>query len=445
MDTILKVKLWGNDVAAVVWDKKSETGVIEFYDSFIKLGLDIAPLTMPLTDMIRGEHIFQFSSHKGKTFKGLPGLLADSLPDDYGNLIIDEWFASRGINGMEFTPVDRLCYVGSRAMGALEFEPANHDEGLNESSLVQIERLTELASEVLNKRETFQADLRSGDKAIIDILKVGTSAGGAKPKAIIALNEDSGEVRSGQVLAPAGFTYWILKFDGVEEKKIGDNPRGIGKIEFAYYKMALDCGIMMNECRLYPEGNNAHFMTRRFDRSNNGEKIHTQTLCGIAHYDRDGRYSYEQAFQIMRRLNLPYSDMEQMYRRMVFNVVARNHDDHTKNHSFMMDRSGEWRLAPAYDLCYSYSATGRWTSEHQMSLNNKRDDFTYNDLTTVAQNMGIKSVNKIIDQTTDVVSLWGKYAKEADVNKEHMNKIGQTHRLFPRGKVRPAGERRSES
>lgn len=430
MDTILKVKLWGNEVAAVVWDKNKEIGIIEFFESFTRLGLDIAPLTMPLEEIIRGERIFQFPTHQGKTFKGLPGLLADSLPDDYGNQIIDQWFASRGLGNVEFTPIDRLCYVGKRAMGALEYEPANHDHTLNESSLVEIDRLTELAREVLGNREKFQADLRNGDKAIIDILKVGTSAGGAKPKAIIALNDSTGQVRSGQIQAPDGYTYWLLKFDGVEDKKIGDNPMGIGRIEYAYYKMALDCGIEMSECRLFTEGDYAHFMTKRFDRTDKGTKIHSQTLCGIAHYDRDGRYAYEQAFQVMRRLGLPYPHMEQMYRRMVFNVVARNHDDHTKNHSFLMDDKGVWRLAPAYDLCYSYSASGKWTSQHQMSLNNKRDDFTYDDLASVAKNMDIKSAKNIIEQIVDVVSSWRKYAKNVNVQKEHIEQIGQTHRLL---------------
>lgn len=428
----MKVRLWGNDVAAVVWDKEKETAVIEFYGSFTRLGLDIAPLTMPLEDMVRGERTFQFISLRGKTFKGLPGLLADSLPDDFGNHVIDEWIASQGLNETEFSPVDRLCYVGSWAMGALEYEPANHSPELNVSSLVQVEYLTELAAEALNNRKKFQANLRTGENAITDILKVGTSAGGAKPKAIIALNDKTGEVRSGQVKAPEGFDYWLLKFDGVEEKKLSDNPKGIGKIEYAYYKMALDCGIKMSECRLFKGGSNAHFMTRRFDRSENGEKIHAQTLCGMAHFDRDSQYSYEQAFQVMRRLKLPYPDMEQMYRRMVFNVIARNHDDHTKNHSFLMNRSGEWRLAPAYDLCYSYSAAGKWTSQHQMSLNNKRDDFSYNDLLVVAKNTGIKSANDIIGNTLEIVSRWSEYAKEVDVNSRHINKIKEAHRLLTR-------------
>ncbi len=430
MDTILEVNLWGEKVGAAVWDEEKEIGIFEFYDSFARLNWDIAPLTMPLEDIRRSDRIFQFPAHKGKTFKGLPGMLADSLPDDYGNKIIDEWLASRGLNSETFTPIDRLCYVGKRGMGALEYAPAINDKILNESSVIEIEQLTELAREVLNEKETFQANLKMENKPIKDILKVGTSAGGAKPKAIIAWNEKSNEVRSGQVEAPEGFEYWLLKFDGVEDKKLNDNPLGIGKIEYAYYKMALDCGIRMTECRLLREKEYAHFMTKRFDRTDKGEKLHTQTLCAIAHYNRDERYSYEQAFQVMRRLDLPYENMEQMYRRMVFNVLARNHDDHTKNHSFIMNTKGEWELAPAYDLCYAYSASGKWTNQHQMSLNNKRTDFEYTDLLTVANNMSIKSAKEIITQVAEVVLKWTDYAKEAEVKPEHIELIKSNLRVL---------------
>ncbi|GHV10378.1 toxin HipA [Bacteroidia bacterium] len=428
METILNVKLWEKPVAAVVWDKKKDLAVFEFYDSFAIEQLDVAPLVMPLEDILRGDKVFSFPAHKGNTFKGLPGLLADSLPDDYGNKILDEWFASKGLSVSEFTPLDRLCYVGKRGMGALEYEPANKDASLNESSRIEIVQLTELAREVLNKREAFQANLLKGDKAILDILKVGTSAGGAKPKAIIAWNEKTGEIRSGQVKAPEDFSYWLLKFDGVEDRKIGDNPSGIGRIEYAYYQMALASGIEMTESRLLTEGKYAHFMTKRFDRTDKGEKLHTQTLCAMAHYDRDGRYSYEQAFQTMRKLHLYYPDIEQMYRRMVFNVVARNQDDHTKNHAFIMDKTGQWKLAPAYDLCYSYSPSGKWTSQHQMSLNNKRDNFTKDDLLSVAKNMDIKNGREIIQDVVEVVSKWEVYAQEAGVKKEYSLQIKETLR-----------------
>ena len=349
-------------------------------------------------------------------------MLADSLPDDYGNSVIDEWFASKHMP-VEISPLDRLCYMGNRGMGALEFEPANTEQLLNESSILEIKELTVLAKEILNNRTAFQTNLRNNSKAIFDILRVGTSAGGAKPKAIIAYNETTGEVRSGQVQAPEGFSYWLLKFDGIEGGKIKENPLGIGKIEYAYYKMATDCGIKMSESRLLTEGRKAHFMTKRFDRTENGKKLHTQTLCAIGNFDRDERYAYEQIFQVMRQLNLPYSELEQMYRRMVFNVIARNHDDHTKNHSFVMDKSGKWSLAPAYDLCYSYSPSGKWTNQHQLSLNGKRDGFTMQDLLKVAEKQDIKNQKEIIGQIFDVVSQWTAYANKYKVRPEFIKTI----------------------
>jgi len=403
-------------------------GGLQFFDSFAKERLDIAPLTMPLDDIVRGGQVFSFPTHKNKTFKGLPGLLADSLPDDYGNAVIDEWFASKQMT-VSVTPIDRLLYIGKRGMGALEFEPAKQINALNESSKIEIEQLTLLAKQVLNQREDFSANLQKGGKNYIDILRVGTSAGGAKPKAIIAYNDETKEVRSGQVTAPAGFNYWLLKFDGIENKKLKDNPLGIGRIEYAYYKMATDCGVLMTECRLLCKNQYAHFMTKRFDRTDSGEKLHIQTLCGIAHFDRDERYSYEQIFQIMRRLYLSYSEMEQMYRRMVFNVVAHNHDDHTKNHSFIMDKTGKWSLAPAYDLCYSYSPSGKWTNLHQLSLNAKRDNFITADLLEVAAKMDIKNAKEIVQQVTTVVSQWEKYAQAVDVNPEYIKQIQKTLRL----------------
>ena len=286
-----------------------------------------------------------------------------------------------------------------------------------------------LAKQVLNQREIFSAQLQNSDKAILDILRVGTSAGGAKPKAIIAFNDTTNEVRSGQVKAPEGFSYWLMKFDGIENIKLKDNPLGIGRIEYAYSKMAKDSGIDMTECRLLHEGNYAHFMTKRFDRTDAGEKLHVQTLCAIAHFDRDERYSYEQVFQTMRRLFLPYPQMEQMFRRMVFNVIARNHDDHTKNHAFVMNKSGEWSLSPAYDLCYSYSPSGKWTNRHQLSLNGKRDDFTLQDLLIVAEKSEIKNARQIVQHITETVSHWNAYANDSEVKQEHIAQIEKTLRL----------------
>ena len=330
---------------------------------------------------------------------------------------------------MVLTPLDRLCYVGKRAMGALEFVPAVHVEGVNESTEIYIRELMALSESIFKERSKFQELIRQNDKSILDILKVGTSAGGAKPKAIIAYNEETGEVRSGQVPAPDGFSYWLLKFDGgtySEHHEITDNPQGIGNIEYAYYKMATACGITMSECRLLPEGDCHHFMTRRFDRTPSGEKIHMQTAAGIAHLDRDVRHSYEELFGVLRRMGMHYKDFEQLYRRMVFNVIARNHDDHTKNFSFLMDKSGQWSFAPAYDLCFSYNPAGRWTSRHQLSLNSKTDDFIREDLLAVAQSVGLRYANHIVEEVRASVAAWPNVAKDCGVRQEHIEAIGKT-------------------
>ncbi len=377
---------------------------------------------------MRGSRVFTFPELRSKTFNGLPGLIADALPDDYGNSVIDEWFAAKGKNS-DVTPLDRLCYIGKRGMGALEFEPANHNDQLDQSSLIELEELVVLAQDILDKRTSFKADLAENNETLIDILRVGTSAGGAKPKVIIALNDKTKEVRSGQVKAPDDFTYWLLKFDGVEGGKIKENPLGFGRIEYTYYQMAIDCDIQMMESRLMEEGKQAHFLTKRFDRTDSGEKLLTQTFCGLAHYDRDNRHSYEQLFATMRRLNLNYADIEQMYRRMVFNVVARNHDDHTKNHSFIMDKSGEWALSPAYDLCYSYSPSGQWTNKHQMSVAGKREGFVKADLLKVGEDQGINNPLRIVEQTVDVVSRWPEYAVRNEVNVDFSRQIYENLRL----------------
>lgn len=423
-DLIVDINIWGTNVGALVWDAEFEAASFQYDDTFLRSGLDLSPVIMPLRNS--GGVVYRFLQNRNTCFKGLPGLIADSLPDTFGNQIINEWFASRGFSEKQITPLERLCYVGKRAMGALEFEPSKSIPELNHSTRIHIDELIALATEVFSNRMAFQNKLLLQDTGIFDILKVGTSAGGAKPKAIIAYNESTHEVRSGQVPAPQGFTYWLLKFDGgiyEEHAHITDNPKGIGAIEYAYYLMAKDAGIDMMECRLFSEGESRHFMTKRFDRTESGEKLHIQTLAGMAHYDRDQRHAYEQAFRLMRQMQLPYIQQEEFYRRMVFNVVSRNHDDHTKNHSFVMDRFGSWRLAPAYDLCYSYNPHGRWTNRHQMSINGKQDEFTRDDLVEVAERMGIKRGKEIIEKVIDTVSEWEKFAKEAGVTLSHTKEI----------------------
>lgn len=424
---IIQIYLWDKLVGAMSWDAELGYADFQFDGSFRRSGLDIAPLMMPLA---RTRGIVSFPDNaRSKCFNGLPGMIADALPDKFGSQLITEWFAQQGKTEDMITPLDRLCYVGKRAMGALEFIPAVHVNGVNESTEIYIRELMSLSESIFKERSRFHELIRQDDKSILDILKVGTSAGGAKPKAIIAYKDDTGEVRSGQVPAPEGFSYWILKFDGgtySEHHEITDNPQGIGNIEYAYYKMATACGIEMSECRLLSEGDCNHFMTRRFDRTATGEKIHMQTAAGIAHLDRDTRHSYEELFGVLRRLNLHYKDFEQLYRRMAFNVIARNHDDHTKNFSFLMDKTGQWSFAPAYDLCFSYNPSGRWTSRHQLSLNSKTDDFTRKDLLAVAQNIGIRDANHIIEEVRSSVAAWPDIAKDCGVREEHMKAIDNT-------------------
>ena len=431
-ELIVDVSIRSDYVGSLMWDKKNEVALFQYDDKFVRTGLDLSPVVMPLRNS--SGVVYQFLQNRNNCFMGLPGLVADALPDAFGNQIINEWFASRGLAVERVTPLDRLCYIGKRAMGALEFEPSRAIPELDRSSQIHIDELTELAAEVFKNRIEFRSKLLCQDQKILDILKVGTSAGGAKPKAVIAYNELTNEVRSGQVAAPKGFTYWLLKFDGgmyEEHLLVTDNPKGIGNIEYAYYLMAKDAGIDMMECRLLNESDSSHFMTKRFDRTDSGEKLHVQTLAGIVHYDRDRRYAYEQAFGLMRQMQLPYIQQEEFYRRMVFNVIARNHDDHTKNHSFIMDNNGRWSLAPAYDVCYSYNPQGRWTNRHQMSVNGKQDDFTCGDLLTVAERMGIKRGKEIVEKVIDAVSNWDKFAIEAGVKAKHVKEIKTNFRKIP--------------
>lgn len=428
---VIKIYIWDNFVGALTWNKDRGYSEFQFDEDFPRLGLDIAPLTMPIS---RWRVPFSFPSHAGTNcFRGLPGIIADCLPDKFGSQLINEWFAQKVKTESFITPLDRLCYVGKRTMGALEFIPSEHIAGVEESTQVYIRELMNVSETLFKERDNFQTLLRQENKSILDILKVGISAGGAKPKAIIAYNETTGEVRCGQIKAPEGFSYWLLKFDGgtySEHNEITDNPQGIGNIEYAYYKMACKCGITMTESRLFDEGDCHHFMTKRFDRTDSGEKIHMLTAAGLAHFDRDARHSYEELFGILRRMNFTASDAEQLFRRMVFNVETRNNDDHTKNFSFLMDRNGSWSLAPAYDLCYSYNPEGKWTAHHQMSLNGKQADFTKDDLLSVAKNVGVRRANEIVDEITNVIREWNDIAKDCGVRDNHREQIAKQLLLF---------------
>ena len=417
-----EVILWGERVGALAWDERRNVAVFRYDENFAAKGIELSPLMMPVVK----NKIYEFPELRSNTFSGLPGLLADALPDAFGRALLDKWLVSVGKSFAN--PIERLCYQGKRGMGALEFVPAYADY-LENSEKLEIDSLIEVANQVLQNKEAFQTNLKTdAQEAIANIIRVGTSAGGQRAKAVIAYNEETGEVRSGQTTAPEGFGYWLIKLEGVTNKELGD-PMHFGEIEYVHYLLAKAAGINMTECRLYREHDRAHFMTRRFDRVN-GHKLHMQTLCGLAHYDFNmlHAYSYEQAFGIMRRLRLTYPEAEEFYRRMVFNVVARNQDDHTKNISFLMNRKGEWRLSPAYDMSWAYNPQGGWTATHQMSINNKWDNITRNDLLSVASEMNIKRAKHIIDQVVDAVSQWPQLAKEhSDIPQTTIDAIEHTH------------------
>ncbi|HYW81869.1 MAG TPA: HipA domain-containing protein, partial [Spirochaetia bacterium] len=396
--------------------------------------VEVAPLTLPLSD-----RVYVFPDLPQRTFHGLPGLLADSLPDRFGDALINAWLATQGRTPESFNAVERLCYTGTRGMGALEYLPATGPRP-QRARMIQIEALVELASEVLSQRGnmkgTFLSDKRK--KVLQDILRVGTSAGGARAKAVIAWSPDTDEVRSGQIAAGAGFEYWLLKFDGVsgnKDKELED-PKGYGAVEYAYSLMAKAAGVHMSDCRLLEENGRRHFMSRRFDRRTGGEKIHMQSLCALAHFDfnQAGAYAYEQALLVIRQLSLPMEAVEEQFRRMAFNIVARNQDDHAKNIAFLMDKDGRWSLAPAFDVTYAFNPAGDWTATHQMTMNGKRDGFTLEDFRACAKSASMKRgrAETIVEEVRAAVKRWPEYAEHARVEESTRTAIQQAHRLvFP--------------
>lgn len=431
MSSVAEVRLWGRRIAAVSVDGPGRAAAFEYDPAFRRSGVQVAPLMMPLSD-----RVYRFPDLSRRSFHGLPGLLADALPDAFGNAVIDAWLAAQGRLPGEIDAVERLCYTGARGMGALEFRPARGPHA-ERSTPLQVDALVSLASEVLHSRERLHTSFDDPEKehALREILRVGASAGGARAKAVIAWNPETNEVRSGQVQAPAGFESWLLKFDGVtdnRDKELAD-PRGYGQIEYAYALMARAAGIRMSACRLFEEQGRHHFMTRRFDRLESGEKLHLQSLGALAHLDFNeaGAHSYEQALLVIRRLELGMDDVEEQFRRMVFNIVGRNQDDHVKNIAFLMDKRGRWSLSPAYDLTYSYNPSGAWTAQHQMSLNGKRDRFTLDDLRAVAKTASMQRgrAEAIHAEVRDAVARWREFAEQAGVREEHVEQIAATQRL----------------
>jgi len=421
------IQLWGKQVGAVSWMEAENTAYFEFDPAFLSQPWDIAPLTMPL-ESARGR-IYRFPelSRPESSFRGLPGLLADMLPDKYGNALINAWLASQGRGQYGINPVETLCFIGSRSMGALEIAPAFRNEE-EKSRKIEIEGIISIANKILNSRKQFHADLKADEQsALTDILKIGTSAGGARAKAVIAFNDKTKEVRSGQVNLPKGFKHWMIKFDGVSDNQFGASY-GYGRVEMAYHLMARDAGIEMTACRLLEENGRAHFMTRRFDRDDSGNKIHMQSLHAMRHFDFNmvGYFAYEQMFETMRLLGLPYPQAEQMFRRMVFNVLAKNCDDHTKNFAFLMNNKGEWNLAPAFDICHAFRPGSDWVSMQSMTVNGKRENIETADFLQLARMMNIKNARDLIEQVKSTVKKWNHYAQMVDVDDKLRKAIEKT-------------------
>ena len=414
--TDASVILWGRRIGAVSWDEARALGVFQYDPAFVDAGIEVAPLTMPAR-----ETPYEFPGLERDTFRGLPGMLADALPDRFGNRLIDAWLAETGRSPETFNPVDRLCYIGRRGIGALEFEPAIRKR--TRASTLEVARLVDLANRVLDERASLagRLDGKHDAEALEDILSVGTSAGGARAKAVLAWNPDTGEFRSGQLDVEPGFEHWLLKFDGVSDnrdKALAD-PEGYGRIEYAYALMARAAGITMSQCRLHHEADRSHFMTKRFDRDGAGRKIHMQSLGAMRHFDFNdpSAYSYEQAVMTIRDLGLGMVAVEEQFRRAVFNVIVRNQDDHVKNISFLMDRGGSWSLSPAYDVTYAWNPVGTWTRDHQMSLAGRRNGFERDDVLQLAASIGMKRRRalEILDEIGASVGDWEQHAETAGV------------------------------
>lgn len=429
--TTASVELWGKQIGAVTWVNQRRIGIFQYTPEFVASGIEVSPLQMPLS-----ESPYDFPNLNRGTYKGLPGMLSDSLPDKFGNALINVWLAKQGRDQKSFNPVERLCYTGRRGIGALEYKPIVTGSP-TKTRKVNVERLVSLSNQILNDQENLTGHLyREGDTRYFeDILRVGTSAGGARAKALLAWNEKTGDFRSGQVKTGKGYTQWLIKFDGIDGNKDKElvDPKGFGRIEYAYHLMARKAGIIMMPCRLYEEGGRAHFMTKRFDRTQESDKFHYQSLCALQHYDFNnvGAYSYEQVLQTIKRLNLPAIDREQQVRRTIFNIVTRNQDDHTKNIGFVMNKGGKWRLSPAFDITYSYNPFGLWTSQHQLCLNGKQDGFDTSDIVAFGKVAGLKEqkIKTIVQEIIDVVKHWPEFAEKANVLDQHIIQIKQTLRI----------------
>jgi serine/threonine-protein kinase HipA len=429
MVTVAEVYIWDTFVGALTWQEDQKLAYFQYDFSFIKTGWDLSPIKMPLKN---GNVLYSFPELRQNkdsqldTFKGLPGLIADVLPDRYGNQMINFWLQKNNRPANSMNPVEQLCFIGSRGMGALTFKPSYNLTTKEGNFSFELESLVDIANQILNEKTSFEtSNKKSKPELLQEIIKVGTSAGGARPKAVIAYHPKTGSVKSGQIKPLKGYEHWLIKLDGVSGVQFGEST-GWGNIEYAYYLMALDAGIDMSKCQLIEENNRAHFMTKRFDRTDDGKRIHVQTWCGIAHYDYNFMdiYSYEMLFETMRKLRLSYAEAEQMFRRMVFNVLAKNCDDHTKNFAFMYDQTTlKWQLSPAYDVCFAYDESNFWVNQQTLSINGKRKNITKSDLLSIAKSNTVKKAEKIIDDIQKVVQNWSQYASKAKVSKRLDEKI----------------------
>ena len=416
MNDTAEVYLWGTRIGIIHQDITKAYASFEYDKDFLNSGIEVSPLRMPL-----GRNIYEFPSLVGEPFYGMPGLVADSLPDRFGNTVIEQWLMSLGKSLSDFTAIDRLCYTGKRGMGALEYVPASTDiKDIDEN--INVREMVKFASDILANREGIS--IKAEDNlTYAQLVQVGSSAGGARAKAIIAWNEETGEVRSGQMNLGSGYDYWLMKFDNVSKNGdhgLEDKPE-YTLIEYAYYLMAIDAGITMNECRIYNSEGDHHFMTKRFDREN-GKKLHMQSLGAMAHvsYQEPGLIGYELAAMYMKELGISYKEIEQFYRRMVFNCLAVNQDDHVKNISFIMDRTGKWILSPAYDITFSYNPTNKWLRAHQMTVNGKTLEIGLADLLEAGSKMGIKErrCKDIIGEVGLSVSNFGRFAEKAGIKEK---------------------------
>ena len=425
---IAQVKIWGQNVGRITWDKDRNIAGFIYGKAFLQTGIELAPFTMPLK-----KGVYSFPKLNRETYRGLPGLLAGSLPNAFDDCIIERWLNGQGRSTNDFSPVERLCFTGTRGMEALEYFPISSRR--SRSRRLEFRNLLGFAQEVMNQRGALRTTFGKCDKtklsAMNDIIRAGSSTGGARQKAIIALDPKNNLICSGERVAPVDHEHWIIKFDGILDGLLGE-AMGFGRIEMAYYRMAVQAGIEMSECRLLEENGRAHFLTKRFDREADGTKTHIQSLCAMRHYDFNaaGCYSYEQAFSTIQQLILDHRALEQFFRRMVFNLVMRNQDDHTRNTSFLLSRTGAWTLSPAYDITYSKNSEGSWTDRHQMTINGKRDNFTRQDLYAVASQFNVRKSAEIVDEVTEIASHWDGFARECGVETSMQKHIGRQLQLF---------------